>query len=168
MASSQPHPSVAASCRKDVNQPYAGETDREDTRLRVFQWRQHWGKQRREQGSQGQRGISHCAYLTTYVFMGAHLLYVQEMSVHLHAGKYIGAQGCVMCKGTRVMQKMCRQVCQWSVSKCVCVCKHLAQLCSFVPMHLCGKAGEKGEEKKREGQKPHPHPYLLTVVNQQL
>lgn len=80
---------------------------------------------------------------------------VQEMSVHLQAGKYIGAQGCVMCKGTRVMQKMCRQVCQ-GVYPSVCV------QASCTAVLICANApvwqswGEKGGKEERRAEAPPP------------
>lgn len=50
----------------------------------------------------------------------------------------------------------------------MCVCKHLAQLCLFVQMHLCGKPGRKGRKRREKGRSPTPTPALLTEVNQQL
>lgn len=116
-------------------------------------------------GSQGEnRGPSDreaqplYAYLTTYVFMGARLPYVQvcvqEMSVNLHAGKCIGAQGCVMCKGARVMQKMCRQVC---IQVCVQTSCKAVLICANAPLwQSWGERGGKGERRAEAPPPSHP------------
>lgn len=69
-----------------------------------------------EEREQWQTGKSHVdksqhAHVYGHTFAGRAGMCTSCVSVHRHVCKYIGTQGCVVCKGTGGVQKMCREVC---------------------------------------------------------
>lgn len=101
---------------------------------------------------------SHCMHISLHTCLWVHVCHmcrcVQEMSVHLHAGKCIGAQGCVLCKGARVMQKMCRQVC---IQVCVQTSCKAVLICANAPLwQSWGERGGKGERRAEAPPPSHP------------
>lgn len=144
MVSSQPHPLVATSSRKDVQQSSTGETNSRTQAgsLPIKKGDVGGTEERRVTG--GHKPL--CARPTTQVFVGAHLRGVLEMCECARAGR---CTGCVVCKGTGVRCKCANgdiQVCD----RCMLMCANV---------HVWQT---RGEREKREGQKPHPHKQLVT------
>jgi hypothetical protein len=154
MVSSQPHPLVATSSRKDVKQSSTGETNSRTQAgsLPIKKGDVGGTEERRVTG--GHKPL--CARPTTQVFVGAHLRGVLEMCECARAGR---CTGCVVCKGTGVRCKCANGDIQVYAQMYAHVCK-----CTCV-----ANQRREGEERRAEAPPPQAvsHPATSAVCSSQ-